>query len=90
MAAVGQSQMQAIQWVQLPFHTGLPSTRWMLFMTQPSTHLPQEMHASDTRKALSFTNRGKNRPLTMPDISLPPIPAALVGKPRYHCPEVEE
>ena len=54
MASVGQPQMQAMQWVQLPFHTGFPSASSMLFSGQRRTHLPQETQASETVKPLSL------------------------------------
>ena len=54
MASVGHPQMQAIQWVQFPFHTGLPSAMSMLFKGHRFAHFPQETQASETVKPLSL------------------------------------
>ena len=50
--------MQAIQWVQLCFQTGLPFSISILLSGQTEAHLPQETHAPVTRNFLAWTNNG--------------------------------
>ena len=57
MASVGQRQMHAIQWVQSPPQTGLPSRSVMLLVGQSRAHWPQPIQASLTVKARSFTKQ---------------------------------
>ena len=57
MAAAGQRQMQAMQWVQPGPHTGLPSRRVMLPVGHSRAHWPQPVQASPAVKARDFTKR---------------------------------
>ena len=47
--------MQAMQWVQFPFQTGLPSAYSMLFSGHLRAHFPQETHSPETVNPLSRT-----------------------------------
>ena len=47
--------MQAMQWVQRPPQTGVPSRSRRLPSGQAFSHLPQRMQASETVKGLALT-----------------------------------
>ena len=58
IASVGHPPIQAMQWVQRPFHTGFPPSIDMLFSGHRRAHFPQEIHLSETVKpCLLYTSR---------------------------------
>lgn len=55
MAWTGQVVMQAMQWVQLPFHRGFPPAMVMFSSGQAVAHFPQWMQAEVVQNPLSLT-----------------------------------
>ena len=67
MAEAGQEQMHAMQWVQFPFHVGLPRSIVMFRTGHRRSHLPQPMHAPLTVKRRSPIMNRQNAACTTPD-----------------------